>query len=195
MNVERTDIARPWPPGWQPFGEPRGGRKCGQCRFCCVIVPVEQPLNKPGGVKCQYLNHRGCSIYAARPEVCWAWSCVWLFQPEAAALVRPDISGYAVDPMPQEVLYDGKPHFTIQVWVDPDRRDAHRAPELRAYLALMAEKYRMPAIVRWPDGGDQAGQEAMSLIAPCLDEAGEWVEQINKMLDPDEFKALRARAS
>jgi hypothetical protein len=32
--------------------------------------------------------------------------------------------------------------------------EAHRAPELRAYLALVAERTRMPAIVRWPDGGE-----------------------------------------
>lgn len=189
--MKHTDFA---PAGWQIFGEPLAGRKCGHCTFCCTVVPVEEPLKKPGGVKCQFLNHKGCTIYAQRPRVCWAWSCVWLHQPEARGLIRPDISGYCVDPMPQEVLYDHKPRLTIQVWVDPVRRDAHRAPELRAYLALMAEKYAMPAIVRWPDGSDQTGQEAMSLLAPILTPDGEWFEHTNKMLDPDEFKVLREKA-
>lgn len=192
MAITPTDYA---PPGWQIFGEPRAGRACGKCSFCCVVVPVELPLNKPGGVKCQFLAHKGCAIYARRPAPCWAWSCVWLHQPEAAMLIRPDISGYAVDPMPQEVLYDHKPRFTIQVWVDPARRDAHRAPELRAYLALMAEKHRMPAIVRWPDGKDQTGQDAMILFAPCLNTDNEWAERTNAMLDTDKFNALRKAAS
>jgi Pyruvate/2-oxoacid:ferredoxin oxidoreductase delta subunit len=86
---------------WSIFGPPRAGRTCGSCKYCCIVVPVQDPgvLMKPGGVRCEHLKGRGCGIYKDRPNSCATWSCTWLYQPEAAILRRPDLSGYAVDPI------------------------------------------------------------------------------------------------
>jgi hypothetical protein len=178
---------------WTIFGPPVHGRACGHCKFCCVVVPVEMPLNKPAGVKCQHLRASGCSIYAARPDVCRYWSCAWLYQPDASILRRPDISGYAVDCMPQEILINHEPVRVIQVWVDPHRKDAHRAPELRAFLDKAGRDHRMPAIVRWPNGEAQEGQDAMVLFPPSLTDDGEWWEKTSEMISTDELKAKIAK--
>ena len=41
---------------------------------------------------------------------------------------RPDLAGYAIDPMLDTILVDKQPVEVIQVWVDPARREAHRDP-------------------------------------------------------------------
>ena len=49
-----------------------------------------------------------------------------------------------------------------------------------------------PAIVRWPDGGDATGQDAMMLFAPCLTRDG-WVEIRSPMIsEADLAKKLAA---
>lgn len=169
--------------GWSIFGPAIQGRACGGCGFCCTTVPVRAVplLDKAGGVKCQHRRSTGCSIYSSRPDPCAAWNCTWLYQPAASGLKRPDIGGYAVDPMPQQILLNGEPIHVVQVWCDPARRDAHRAPELRAYLDVIGRDTRMPAIVRWPNGQPQEDQEATVLFAPSLT-GGDWWEQSSAML-------------
>lgn len=179
-------------PGWSMFGPTLPGRACGHCTFCCIVVPVEKPLNKPGGVRCVHLKHKGCSIYKQRPDVCAAWKCAWLYQPEAKILRRPDNAGYAVDCCLHEIFINEQLFHVIQVWVDPARRDAHRAPELRAYLALMAAKHGLPAIIRWPMAGkDQSADEATVLFAPCMTDTGEWGEVTSNMIPRHEIERLK----
>lgn len=178
--------------GWHMFGPNQPGRACGHCNYCCIVVPVEEPLNKPGGVRCVHLKHKGCSIYRQRPDVCAAWKCAWLYQPEAKILRRPDNAGYAVDCCLQEIFINEKLVQVIQVWVDPHRRLAHQAPELRAYLALMAEKHGLPAIVRWPMADkDQTGDEATVLFAPCMTDTGQWEEISSAMIPRDELERMK----
>lgn len=158
---------------WTIYGAPILGRKCGSCHFCCVFVPFET-FGKPAGVRCPALYHKGCRIYATRPEVCRAWSCAWLYQPETAGMHRPDLAGYCIDPMPADFLADGEPRKAVQVWVDPARPDSHRDPALRSYLAGVAERTQMPALVTLavPDQ-----TESTFLTAPCLSWGSEWMER------------------
>lgn len=167
---------------WSIYGQPVRGRSCGTCSFCCTMVPVERPLNKPAGVRCEHQCAKGCRIYNRRPEVCQYWNCGWLYQPETHAVRRPDRVGYAIDPMLQTILIDHQPVDVIQIWVDPRRPDAHLDPALRDYLTAMAEKHRLLAIVRWSHPTPQADQEAMVLAAPCLTVDGQWHEHRNKMI-------------
>src|SRR3979409_2692648 len=169
--------------GWIIFNNNVRGRTCASCHFCCTHVPVGAPLNKAAGEDCAHLCSKGCSIYARRPDPCKAWSCTWLIQPDTADMKRPDIAGYAIDPMPQMVLIGHKPFPAIQVWVDAERPAVHRATALRAYLALAADKYGYVAIVRWSDGQKQAGREALILIAPKYnkDDNG-WIEKRAPMI-------------
>lgn len=171
---------------WLIFGENRAGRQCGSCSFCCVVVPVEDPLDKPANVRCKHLRAKGCSIYSHRPQVCQYWSCVWLFQPEADGLRRPDISGYAVDPMLCEIRLDGRPTDVIQIWVDPGRPVSHRAPELRAYLATQYETRGLISLARV---GNDAGDEAILLVPPVLSENGQWLERVSTLLSSGQFRS------
>ncbi len=179
---------------WTIYGQPIRGRSCGSCTVCCTWVPVERPLNKPAGVACQHLCSKGCRIYAIRPDVCKYWNCAWLYQEATANMRRPDKVGYCIDPMLQTILIDHRPTDVIQVWVDPARPDAHRDPALRAYLALMAERHRTPALVRWAHPGAQEGRDAMVLVAPGMSDDGDWIEKRSEMI-PHEAMAEELRAA
>jgi hypothetical protein len=157
---------------WTIYGQPVLGRACGSCKSCCTLVPVERPLNKPAMTKCQFLNHKGCSIYAERPDVRRYWSCRWLFDPTTAGMKRPDHMGYLIDCMLDTIIVDGdKEMQVVQIWVDPARSDAHRDPALRSWL----QAKRLPAIVRY-------GSADAMLIAPPPAPDGEWIERTSEML-------------
>jgi Fe-S-cluster containining protein len=53
------------------------GLECGTCTACCTIMAVTE-LNKPARWACPHVASAGCGIYAARPESCRAFNCVWL---------------------------------------------------------------------------------------------------------------------
>jgi hypothetical protein len=169
--------------GWPIFGDPVRGRSCGSCHACCTQVPVVlDEATKPANVRCGFQGSRGCRIYANRPTPCRAWSCKWLFDPDASALKRPDIGGYIIDPMLDTVLMNDEPVEIIQVWVDPHRRDAHRAPELRDWLELMAQRHRLIAIVRW------SSDDGMVLIPPAI--TGDvWIEHAGTMVTEGAMRA------
>jgi hypothetical protein len=178
------------PNGWAIFSaEHIRGRQCGKCTACCTMVPVHLPEGeKPAGVRCRHLRSSGCSIYATRPKPCVVWSCRWLFDDATAAMRRPDLSGYIVDPQLTTFLWNEKPADAVQVWVDPKRPDAHRDPALRDYLARCAERFSVPALIRW--GNDAA----MALIPPSLSVAGEWLEQRSEQISEAELEAKVAAA-
>ena len=105
---------------------------------------------------------------------------------------RPDIAGYAIDPMPQDILIEHRPFGAIQVWVDAARPDAHRDPALRAYLSNAADKYGYVAIVRWSDGmkPGEVGREAMVLIPPQYNREGDgWIEKRSPMISEADMRA------
>lgn len=158
-------------PAFQIYGLPIKNRACGSCTLCCTLVPVDlHEGHKDGGVKCRHVCSRGCRIYKTRPDPCQYWSCRWLFDPDAAGLKRPDISGYIVDSMLDTIVANDQPVKVLQIWMDPVRPDAHRAPELRAYLELMGAKFGTPAIVRWGKG------EGLFVVPPSLSSEGDWLE-------------------
>jgi hypothetical protein len=175
-------------PGWTIFNaDNTRGRNCGACKLCCTLVPVRAPeLNKDGGVRCKHLYSKGCSIYARRPKPCAVWSCRWLFDPLTADLRRPDLSGYIIDPQLDTILAEGKPMEVAQVWVDPQRRDAHRDPALRAYLATIADTHGLVSLARW------SSAEGMILVPPRFSSEGEWLELNRGMISEAEMKAKLA---
>ena len=82
--------------------------------------------------------------------------------------IAPNASlhGYVIDSMPDTTVVNGQAVTLLQVWCDPTRRDAHRDPALRAYIARL----QMPAIVRF------AQDDAVCLAPPALTVEGEWLE-------------------
>jgi Pyruvate/2-oxoacid:ferredoxin oxidoreductase delta subunit len=174
--------------GWSIYGPPVRQRSCGACKLCCTLVPVElhDGEQKAANIRCRHLRSSGCGIYETRPRPCWAWSCKWLFDEATSAIRRPDQSGYAIDPMLDTILIDGRPIEVIQVWCDPKRREAHRDPALRDYLAAMAERFRLPAIVRWGSG------DGLVVAAPRLTNDGTWQEHGGELKSEDDMRARLA---
>jgi hypothetical protein len=172
-------------PGFAIYGPKVRGRSCGSCKVCCTQLPVDLPKGKkPANTKCEHLCSKGCSIYDHRPTPCEYWMCRWLFDEDTAALKRPDKSGYIIDSSLDTILANGEPVEVIQVWVDPARRDAHRDPALRAYLLMVAEKYRIPAIIRW------SSKDALILIAPPLSQEDDWLEMSGSMKSQSEMNKM-----
>jgi Pyruvate/2-oxoacid:ferredoxin oxidoreductase delta subunit len=169
--------------GWVIFGPPVRGRSCGACKLCCTLVPAELADGwKPHNVRCKHVRSRGCGIYASRPRPCQAWSCKWLIDASTAGLRRPDLAGYAIDPSLDTILAGEQPMEVIQVWCDPARPDAHRDPALRTWLAAMAERFGMVAIVRWgPDAG-------IILAPPAFSDTGDWLELGGEMKSEDQMR-------
>jgi hypothetical protein len=99
---------------------------------------------------------------------------------------RPDLCGYAIDPMLDTILVDEQPVEVIQVWVDPARREAHRDPALRAWLAAMCARYGLLTIVRW-DSRDGA-----VLIPPDHNTSGEWLEEGGELKSTEAMRAKLA---
>jgi Putative zinc- or iron-chelating domain len=99
-----------------------------------------EDFDKPAGERCPHQRHgKGCSVYSRRPFGCRMWQCRWLAEDDTAELRRPDRSHYVVDLVPDFVKTDeGKTVPVIQIWCDPNYRDAHRDPALRAFLIRRA---------------------------------------------------------
>jgi hypothetical protein len=165
------------------------GRNCGDCGLCCKLLPIP-PLNKPAGVRCQHSrHHKGCTIYKGRPTACRTWSCRWLADPLTAGMPRPDRCHYVIDMSYDHItqmMPDGskKQISSLQVWVDPAFPEAHRAPELRAFMLMMAEKWGVVTTVRF------SSRKAVIVVAPPHNSNGEWLE-VSDGLVVDEDDPLR----
>jgi len=172
--------------GWSIYGPAVRGRKCGTCRSCCTIVPAELPYgHKPANVRCKHLKSRGCGIYDHRPQCCVYWSCRWLMDETTAGLRRPDQSGYIIDAMPDTILADDRGVPVVQIWVDPDHRDAHHDPALRAWLVEVYRRYRYVAIIRW------GSSKGILLVPPEASNTGDWLElgEQTTLLSRDDMQA------
>jgi hypothetical protein len=160
------------------FDDVGTGRVCGACQLCCKLLPVPVTgLNKAAGERCRHSKAgKGCTIYATRPFECRTWACRWLADPKTAGMPRPDRCHYVID---METDYatmrdaEGNEHRfnMLQVWVDPAYPDAHRAPELRAFMLTAAERWGVPTIVRF------SSTSAIVVWPPPIAGSGEWFEQ------------------
>lgn len=152
-------------------------RSCGGCTLCCKLLPVRE-LQKKGGERCRHQRTgKGCAVYR-KPELplsCRLWSCKWLID-DTAMFSRPDRLHCVIDIMPDFVQVldhaTGQMHSieAVQLWCDPRYPDAHRDPELRAYLERYCEKRRALVLVRYSE------EESMPLLPPFMNNTGEWVE-------------------
>jgi hypothetical protein len=139
-------------------------RECGECQLCCKLLPTKE-VPTLAGERCKHQRHGvGCAIYPRRPLPCQLWSCRWLTRDDTAGLRRPDRSRYVIDMLPDFVdcdANDGSPPFkveAIQIWVDPNHRDAHRDPALRRYLRRQWEQRGAIGLVRY------SASEGLSLL-------------------------------
>ena len=152
-------------------------RTCGGCKLCCYLLPTAD-IGLPANTHCKHECGKGCAIYQRRPASCQLWSCQWLLGQDVG--LRPDRSGYVIDMMPDfvtSVEQDGteKRWPVNQVWVDPARPNAHRAPALRRWIEEQGHKVRMMTIVR---NGNDGG---LLLCPPSMSVIHRWVEKDTNM--------------
>jgi hypothetical protein len=89
---------------------------------------------------------------------------------------RPDRTHYVVDIMPDYLQLVPEPGAepviieVVQIWCDPNYPDAHRDPDLRAYLARRGEE-GIAALVRY------SSEAAFAIIPPAMAADGQWHEQ------------------
>lgn len=152
-------------------------RQCGDCQLCCRLLPVP-PLDKAAGQRCKHQKFgTGCKVYrtAAMPPECAIWNCRWLVNDDTADLSRPDRAHYVIDIMPDFITAidnaTGEAHTVqvVQVWIDPAYPEAHRDPDLRAYL-LRRGAEGIGAIVRYDT------KHSLVLMPPPIASDGQWHE-------------------
>lgn len=157
-------------------------RRCGECQLCCKLLPVKE-FGKPANARCKHQRHSaGCTIYAARPGSCRTWSCAWRLSGEGTEnLSRPDRAHYVIDMMPdyltlvEDATGDRQTIPCLQIWLDAGYPHAHRDPQLRAYLAHMAQAHGMAALVRSPN--DTA---SVAIFAPAMSADQQWHEMTSR---------------
>jgi hypothetical protein len=150
-------------------------RQCGDCQLCCKLLPTPE-IGSPANTRCKHQKHGvGCAIYARRPLSCQLWACGWLLPEDHDThdLPRPDRAHYVVDPMPDYITMtwtDGRTpeHIpVVQVWVDPDYKDAHRAASFRHWL----DRQGLPAIIRFNE------RDGFVLFPPSVTGGEGWREE------------------
>lgn len=163
-------------------------RQCGSCQLCCKLLPVVE-LNKRAGEPCRHQrHHKGCAIYERRPPSCALWNCRWLVNDDTDRLSRPDRSRYVIDLMPDFVeIQDNETGEkqsveVVQIWVDPQQREAWRDPELLNYIERRAREGKL-ALIRW------SHRDGMTVIAPPLASDHQWHEVTSAMAGPEHTAA------
>jgi hypothetical protein len=171
------------------FDDKGTGRVCGTCTLCCKLLPLP-PLRKAAGDKCRHQKAgKGCTIYQTRPMACRTWACRWLADPDTAGMPRPDRCHYVIDSVWDYITmtpHEGGESHKIgvqQVWVDPAFRSAHKAPELRAFIEKVAERWGRATIIRW------GSRDAVTVFAPCLSSDREWHEQGGSVEARNDYEA------
>jgi hypothetical protein len=161
-------------------------RHCGECTLCCTLLPVV-PLKKGAGERCQNQRGLGCKVYHKEgfPLECGLWNCRWLVDPTTSKLLRPDVSHYVIDIIPDFITaQDHGREFkvpVIQVWIDPKYPDAHKDPALREWLRQHEPQCLM--LVRYD------ATEAIIFIPPHMSSTGDWEQPPNTKQEGREHKA------
>jgi hypothetical protein len=151
-------------------------RSCGDCTLCCTLIPVSE-INKAAGKQCWFLRKRkgGCLVYRGPmfPRSCKLWSCGWLLNMDAEHLARPDNAHYVIDPSPDYIVVSAADGThgrlpVVQIWIDPKFPDAHRNPNLRAWINRRAKTHGQAALIRFNSS------DAIVLLPPDITGAG-WI--------------------
>jgi len=145
-------------------------RVCGSCTLCCRLLPVAE-IRKKANTRCSHQFSGGCRVYhkANFPLSCGFWSCRWLTG-DASGVRRPDRTHYVIDIMLDTVVLTHNEtgerfeEKALQVWIDPEHRDAWKDPALLAYI----DGKRMPALLRY------SSWEADGLFPPSRSSNGRW---------------------
>jgi hypothetical protein len=133
------------------FGPLVPNRECGLCTACCFEITIEHPsLAKPPRTLCAHCTVGGCSIYAARPDVCQSWFCAWRRVADLPEHLNPNRCGLLAtvveNPEAENVLAR---FYIIVQWLD-DRPIAKSAAADELLAAM--RRYDLPV---WVGSGDR----------------------------------------
>lgn len=153
-------------------------RQCGTCTLCCKLMPVEE-IDKKANTRCKHQTFaKGCKVYStpSMPSSCKMWNCRWIVSDDTADLPRPDRAHYVIDMVPDFITvgqHDANTRVdVVVVWVDRAFPDAHRDPNLRAYLARRGEE-GYAALIRYNSS------EGFVLFPPTMTPDGQFHESRN----------------
>ena len=111
------------------------GKACGSCTLCCSALEIVE-FQKPPGVACvNCVASGGCAIYAARPEVCQDFECLWLTERSLPPNMRPDRVG--------TILMEDPDSDEYRAVCEPSRPNAWRAGRVFAHLVAVAKTGRV----------------------------------------------------
>ena len=70
--------------------------------MCCKVITIPE-LNKPADVWCTHCKPgKGCTIYQSRPDVCKAYTCLWLHDETIPDFMKPSESKIVLDMIENE---------------------------------------------------------------------------------------------
>ena len=103
--------------------------------MCCSALEIVE-LKKPAGVRCgNCVASSGCAIYAARPEVCQDFECLWLTERSLPSNMRPDRIGTLLMEDPDSDEY--------RAVCEPHRPHAWRDRRVFAHLVSVSKTVRV----------------------------------------------------
>jgi hypothetical protein len=114
--------------------------------MCCYLLDVDEPqLKKPANQWCQHCTKsKGCGIYAARPDACRVFACMWLVNENVADIWFPKNSKIVIH-SPKQLLRED---IRLQFSVDPRfpnrwREEPYFSTIKRFPLAGLSKKKRV----------------------------------------------------
>ena len=113
------------------------GKACGECSFCCKVLEITE-LAKPAGRLCEHCLNSGsggCGIYAARPQVCRDYECLWKGDRDMSPRLRPDRTG--------TILMEDPDSSEYRAVCDPEKPFAWLTPLVFKHLVAMAKSGRI----------------------------------------------------
>jgi hypothetical protein len=104
-------------------------KQCGECSLCCKVMGIPE-LRKPKDTSCLHIvPHKGCDIYAERPQSCRNFACHWLLNRAI---------GDAWKPSTCHMVIEAKQRSKV-IHVDPDFAEAWRAEPYFSEIRAMAK--------------------------------------------------------
>lgn len=154
-------------------------RECGECTACCRAPEIPW-LEKPPFTACEHLEEGvGCGIYAARPDGCRKFKCLWLAAPKDMSFLteddRPDKIGVMIASASQPGEHPG-----VDLWeLRPGALESERASRIRA--EIRARKYTITETRQDPETGDVKWKLATPTIdgKPVFIKHAKWGDRDN----------------
>ena len=111
------------------------GKSCGSCMMCCTALEIVEFKKPPGRPCVNCVASGGCAIYAARPNVCREFECLWLTERALPQNMRPDRIG--------TILMEDADSDEYRAVCEPHQPFEWRKPRVFAHLLRVAKTGRV----------------------------------------------------